>query len=374
MLVPQSEKNTGGFALPRGASTATIGHDKSIRGHSGMQPPISNVRTGFTLVELLVVIAIIGVLVALLLPAVQAAREAARRTSCTNNLKQIGLGLQLRYSAHQQFPPGMSTDGGGTASRGPTVPMSASWVAFVLPYVEQLGLENAIDWSLYHFNWPPGPGNNAGHNVLHLSIPLFQCPSDIQPEPARWGDVEHQTYARGNYVGNNGVGPMREWHWGPGHRSPWKRAGGQAAAGVFFINSWLSMAEIPDGTSQTAMVSEIRTTNARTDDNKYMDGRGIMHYPEGPMYQHNYTPNSLVPDQIRTSWCVTVPESPCIGAFPAWNTRKYIVTARSNHPGGVNLLVADGSVRIVSDSISLNIWQALSTPEAVAGEGLVGEF
>jgi len=334
----------------------------------------SEFRNAFTLVELLVVIAIIGVLVALLLPAVQAAREAARRTACTNNVKQIGLAMHLRYSSHQTFPPGSSTHWTHSAKKGPRVPNAAGWASFILPYIEQLGLQNAIDWDLPHFNWPPGPGNNAGHNVLHLTIPLFHCPSDVRPVPANWGTVKDQTYARGNYVGNNGVGPMREWHGpnGPGHDRDMIRPGGREAAGVLYINSWLSMAEIPDGTSNTAMVSEIRAVN----DVKgiYADGRGIMHYSEGNMYQHNYTPNSLVPDQIRLSWCVTTPEAPCIGRFPSHNTRKYTVTARSNHPGGVNLLLVDSSVRFVTDSISLDIWQALSTPEAIAGEPLVGEF
>jgi len=141
---------------------------------------------------------------------------------------------------------------------------------------------------------------------------------------------------------------------------------------VIAIIGVLSMAEIPDGTSNTAMVSEIRAVNDVK--GAFADGRGIMHYSEGNMYQHNYTPNSLVPDEIRTSWCVTTPEAPCIGRFPSHNTRRYIVTARSNHPGGVNLLLVDSSVRFVSETISLDIWRALSTPEAVAGEPVVGEF
>ena len=180
---------------------------------------IRHPRRAFTLVELLVVIAIIGVLVALLLPAVQAAREAARRTACTNNVKQIGLGLHLRYGAQKQFPPGFVARYTESQFEAPKKsrkgPDAATWIAFILPYIEQLGLQNAIDWELPHFNWPPGPGRNAGHNVLHLTIPLFQCPSGIQPEPCR-SVVEHQTFSRGNYVGNNGVGPMREWGSGPG--------------------------------------------------------------------------------------------------------------------------------------------------------------
>jgi len=150
------------------------------------------------------------------------------------------------------------------------------------------------------------------------------------------------------------------------------RPGGREAAGVFYINSWLRMAQITDGTSHTAMVSEIRSHNEIGDFDH--DGRGIMHYPEGPLYQHNFTPNSLVPDQVRSIWCVTTPEAPCVAAFNAWHDRNYIVSARSNHPGGVNLLLGDSSVRFVGDSIGLDIWQALSSPEALAGKPLVTDY
>jgi hypothetical protein len=136
----------------------------------------------------------------------------------------------------------------------------------------------------------------------------------------------------------------------------------------FYMNSDLTMADMRDGTSQTAMVSEIRTVR------NIKDGRGILHYPENPIYHHNYTPNSLVPDDICTAWCTTTPEAPCVGAFAAWNQRRLTMTARSNHLGGVNLLLGDGSVRFVGETNNLDIWRALCTPRAAPGEVVVGDF
>jgi prepilin-type processing-associated H-X9-DG protein len=92
------------------------------------------------------------------------------------------------------------------------------------------------------------------------------------------------------------------------------------------------------------------------------DGRGIMHYPEGPLFHHNRTPNSLSPDEIRISWCHNTTLAPCIGAYSAYNNIKDVRTARSMHPGGVNLTLADGSVRFVSQVVNLNTWQWISSP------------
>ncbi|MCH2114735.1 MAG: DUF1559 domain-containing protein [Pirellulales bacterium] len=321
----------------------------------------------FTLVELLVVIAIIGVLVSLLLPAVQAAREAARRSTCTNNLRQIGIGLHLRYDAKQTFPAGFCTYyGTGKGPPGQRCPTDTSWVGLILPYIEQLGLHDAIDWSKWHFSF-------GGKSVWNLHIPLFQCPSNERQ------DISGTQLAQGTYVANNGVGPMSECHVGAADNGrPWKREGGREAAGAFFINSWLKMSQIPDGTSQTVLLSEIRIVNQAdvelSADHYQYDGRGVMHYPEGPLYQHNHTPNSSIPDQLRTQWCMSTARSPCIGTYPDWSTRDYIVTARSDHPGGVNLLLADSSVRFVGDSIDLNVWQALSTPEARPGEPIATDY
>lgn len=136
--------------------------------------------------------------------------------------------------------------------------------------------------------------------------------------------------------------------------------------GVLYMNSNISFGDMTDGTSQTAMVSEIRCPKDRG------DGRGILHYTENPIYHHNHTPNSLVPDEVREAFCVNTPEAPCIGAFAAWNQRSVIMTARSNHPGGVNLLLGDGSVHFVGETINLDVWRALCTPKRAFDEVIVG--
>ena len=330
---------------------------------------------GFTLVELLVVIAIIGVLVALLLPAIQAAREAARRTQCTNNVRQIGLALHMHHDQLKVFPPGFvahnargaAFQGGqldGSARGKPRTPHDATWVSLLFPYFEQFGLHDSINWDLGHFQ--------DNRHVWPVTLTLFQCPSDVRPGPNdTYGEALR--FARGNYVANNGFGPMREWSGGPGHATPLERPTpygtlGTEGAGVFYVNSWLAMSDLRDGTSQTALVSETRAVR----DSR--DGRGILHYPEGPLYHHNYTPNSLIPDEVRTAWCRSMPESPCIGTFGAWNQRNETRTARSDHPGGVNLLLGDGSVRFIRESINLNVWHALSTPRRLEGEVTVGDL
>ena len=307
-------------------------------------------RQGFTLVELLVVIAIIGILVALLLPAIQAAREAARRSQCSNNLKQLGLALHMHHDQEKHFPPGHYSPSAGTSCVNFS---EATWVTHILPFLEYSAAYDQIDRTRAF-----GCGDNLV--VTEMFMTTMHCPSDRRPDPS-------STFARGNYAANNGIGPMREWcrHLQAATALPPVAREG----GVFYINSNMPMAEIRDGTSQTVMISEIRVSRPG-------DFRGVMHYPEAPLYHHNYTPNSLVPDQIRTAHCNVgnLPEIPCQGAYSAWNSRALIQTARSYHPGGVQVAMADGSVRFVAESISLNIWRAISTPVAAPGEPVVGSF
>jgi prepilin-type N-terminal cleavage/methylation domain-containing protein len=323
---------------------------------------------GFTLVELLVVITIIGILIALLLPAVQAAREAARRAQCANNLKQIGLGMHMHLEAKQAFPSGHfwpQDDWGGRES---------PWVPYLLPYMEQAGLYETIDWKTpFGYASNPTPYNVQ---VARTSLPTFGCPSNAPVEAIIANASGQKCYARGNYAANNGLGPMTELstHDLPIARSRQVPVGGSTVtvtgislAGVFHINSRMTASSVSDGLSNTAFVSEVIAVPGE-------DMRGMLQYPEGCLYQHDYTPNTTVPDGIRTGYCVSVPQAPCTGTFMGagdqsnHGIRSLTMTARSYHPGGVHLLLGDGSVRFVGDSVAISVWWALSTPKAIAGE------
>ena len=330
-----------------------------IRKSATCRPP-----TGFTLVELLVVITIIGILIGLLLPAVQSAREAARRMQCNNNLKQIGLALHLHHEQHGHFPPGHFWPESNLGNRDGA---EATWVTYILPYLEQNALYDKINWdrSFGHSAYPP---DHVNIDITGQVLPMFLCPSNQRVNPMSVSGVE--AYARGSYVANNGIGPMEDFDLSDlpvvrlvpdtGEESP-------SMAGVFYMNSNMTIAQIRDGTSNTAMVSEIRLAAGN-------DFRGVLHYPEGPFYHHNYSINDLVPDGIRASFCANEPLAPCVGIFSSCNPRLLTMTARSFHPGGVNLLLADGSVRMVGDSIVLKTWQALSTPSPAPGEEPLGVF
>lgn len=315
------------------------------------------IRRAFTLVELLVVITIIGILIALLLPAVQAAREAARRAQCSNNLKQIGLASHMHVEAKGTFPDGWSWFSDGIAGNGGN---EATWITRLLPYVEMRGVDDTIDWKKSFGQ------SAAGCNVLAnaTSMPTFVCPSN-----GPFTNIFNDFYARGTYGANNGIGPMREYNFttSPPQRSLGIVTKNLSLAGAFYINSHLSPADIQDGLSNTAFVSEIVVVPGD-------DMRGMLHYPEGSLYHHNYTPNSPIADAIRDGGCISVPGAPCAGSFSGWDSRAMIVTARSMHPGGVNLLMGDGSVTFVGDTVALNVWQAVCTPRTIPGEALFAGF
>jgi prepilin-type processing-associated H-X9-DG protein len=135
-----------------------------------------------------------------------------------------------------------------------------------------------------------------------------------------------------------------------------------AVPGVFVVNTEIPISGITDGTSNTALASEVRKSPGD-------DFRGVSFYPEGPLYQHNRTPNTSIPDNFRSGLCRNIPQVPCTGSHSAFNDRSIIMSARSNHSGGVNVSLCDGSVRFATNSISQSTWQALGT--ARSGE-LVG--
>lgn len=305
-------------------------------------------RTGFTLVELLVVIAIIGVLVALLLPAVQTAREAARRSSCTNNLRQLGVGAHIFHDTHLRLPAGTVWE---PAAGGNQKGSESTWLTHLLPYIEQANLYQTGDFNQgFGQGTPTHPNNRISSTFLKVT----KCPSDVNPVIiCSWGTAV--VWARGNYVANNGIGPMTETTTIDVNSRP---------QGVFMLQSKSRFADITDGTSNTVFVSELLNSPGN-------DWRGVMHYPEGSLYHHNQTPNSPVPDEFRQGMCLSILRAPCVPTSTSWNPKRITLAARSLHPGGVMVLLGDSGVRFVSNNVTLATWRALSSPQG--GETL-GEF
>ena len=231
-------------------------------------------RSGFTLVELLVVIAIIGILVALLLPAIQAAREAARRTQCNNNLKQLGIALQNYHDTYQRFPP-LAVFGkfGGPGSQPPTVPSPAynhTWCLMILPFMEQQALYDSVDKMLRVWDQP----------IRSTVVPAFLCPSDDG-----FGDNPAQTHGISvtHYVASEG------YHWWPGPAVPnYPFAPGADFQGVFAGGQSTKMAGITDGTSMTIVVAESNSTGYKPlSDGWWKNGTGVKRLATGEAVFHS---------------------------------------------------------------------------------------
>jgi prepilin-type N-terminal cleavage/methylation domain-containing protein/prepilin-type processing-associated H-X9-DG protein len=286
-------------------------------------------RKAFTLIELLVVIAIIAILIGLLLPAVQKVREAAARSQCQNNLKQIGLAMHSYNDAIGYLPEGRWNCCYGT------------WQVKILPYIEQQAMFNLyVDW-----------GNTAGvrysgapntTNVTTKRLKVLTCPSDIPNAPIS-GITSH------NYAvnfGNTSYGQQANLN---------GVIFGEAPFGDAQANKKFPLNTITDGTSNTLMASEMLQGIGS-------DLRGFTWWGDGSNFTAYNGPNSTNPDVIYTTgYCNNKPQQnlPCTGT--PTSTAPAMMASRSRHTGGVNSVMCDGSVRFTQQSINIDTWRALST-------------
>jgi len=304
-----------------------------------MTKRIKSIRPGFTLVELLVVIAIIGVLVALLLPAVQAAREAARRSQCINHLKQWALGVHNYNDTFNSLPIGGATPVAGNNS----LPRH-TWVGRLYPFIEQSATANAYVQTVGYWQ-PPNTVQSSTAGLMYQQVPILFCPSNRK---GYWtGDTYWRT--RGNYVANYG----------------YTRTTTEGAnSAPFFYNKYVRLAEVTDGTSNTLMFSEVVMALKDTD----YDCRGDVHNDhDGHVFTTVNTPNAGVDVcYICTSPVATqrVPP-PCqqTSSRYDYSANAPAVSTRSLHPAGVNAVLVDGSVQFITNSISIATWRALGSSQ-----------
>ena len=298
---------------------------------------------GFTLIELLVVIAIIAILVALLLPAVQSAREAARRVQCRNNLKQIGLALHNYHDIARQLPCGWIAQWTGDDDLG-----NWTWGAFLLPYMEQGPLYQNLrvteEASLAQRMVSPAA---ADFEVLRRPVPGFRCPSDSAPEANEERLIEGDDYSfdTGNffwhpprprrpvstssYVGVNSSGPLR-------------RASGQAPAsanGIFYANSNCRFVDILDGTSQTIAVGERAWQYRGISGSTVTAAAGLVF---GQREQREADSQGIADAHGSGQFLINDRNATSAQARQAFS---------SSHVAGANFLLCDGSVRFLSDSV-----------------------
>jgi prepilin-type N-terminal cleavage/methylation domain-containing protein/prepilin-type processing-associated H-X9-DG protein len=321
-------------------------------------------RRGFTLIELLVVVAIVAVLIGLLLPAVQKVREAAMRAKCQNNLKQIALAAHNYHDAYDHFPPGATP-----------FPSEASVQVMILPFLEQGSLYQQFDFSKSVFTHPVNAPARA------QTIPVYLCPSD--PSEGSYLDtrqlpgVPPAPSGMSNYFGN--MGAHGWWRDDSGAGTSGKAPG---LMGIFSLDSKTRLTDILDGSSNTALFAEVKR-GARPAD----DPLDVTVLPPaawgGPAATPATNPNNLVPPpacdspvktlnytglQYYRGFLITAMYTHT--ALPNSTSRDCILdltfdqghlAARSYHPGGVNVALADGSIHFVSDRISLAVWKALGT-------------
>ena len=308
---------------------------------------VRSIKAGFTLVELLVVITIIGILIALLLPAVQAAREAARALQCSNNLKQIGLALHNYHAAMSTFPPGGVTYGRCCGS-----PSGTNWAICILPYLEQQALYDLYDQNAYNEQ----DGLNGGSKIVReTQVASYTCPSDGNAkklgQPSS-GPGQSLQFHRGSYrcvVGRTDDGLSGYSFWDA--LSPSQTPLPDSFRGVLHVVGipdlhWTTetIADVRDGTSNTLMVGE------KVFDDEHVDNGVFWAYSYGYYNAGHAMPysGSLLYDTDK-----------CLPTVP---TGSYCVRSFATiHPGGIPFVLCDGSVRSISKNIDIQLFCNLAT-------------
>jgi prepilin-type N-terminal cleavage/methylation domain-containing protein/prepilin-type processing-associated H-X9-DG protein len=340
-----------------------------------------NHRRGFTLVELLVVIAIIGILIALLLPAVQAARESARRMQCTSNLKQLGLALLNYHDVAHIFPPSSKWTNLGDMNTSNSPNLSENWVIMILPYIESQSVRDMFDLKKFISDTA-----NAPARATQLSFML--CPTDIYNQVPFDGSQFGlgANWARGNYAANGSLdqenSATNTWN------NPLYR-------GIMGPNISIGIRKITDGTSRTILLGELRAGLIP------IDARGVWAMSgacPSALYEHGFQgddngPNAIQPKADDVANCELIEQAitgvaaqagspaevymmqigmPCSDDNGLNSWANWQQTSRSLHMGGVNMCFADGSVHFIEDFINtgsppdnLGIWDRLN----LSGDG-----
>lgn len=313
-------------------------------------------RTAFTLIELLVVIAIIAVLIGLLLPAVQKVREAAARAKCTNNLKQLALGLHNYESSYARLPYGWASESGGPFSEKRPSDMAwyhrrQCWFQEILPFIEQTALYNSYkaDTTDYIFYIPDA--------IKAQIVPSQACPSDPSA-PGKGAGGNANAFQSSYSVCAGGV----TW---TGTTPTQRDVAYGDAGGIFYVDSKTKLTDITDGTSNTIMAGE-GIIRGRSTSGTWGELGG--HWGGAPHGSYGFStfqpPNTSVADRVYSCKATTFPGAPngapcengnAGGLSGRWNF------VRSYHTGGANVAMGDASVRFVRDSVDLQTWRAAGT-------------
>lgn len=314
---------------------------------------------GFTLVELLVVITVIGALIALLLPAVQAAREASRRAQCCNHLKQIGLAIHNYADSHRALPIGLQASplGIGTGGR-PRMPGHTA-LTMILAFHEQ-----ATVFASYHGE--VANSHEINREATRAQIKVYQCPSDDSSGRTGINEGMGTVMSRSNYAVCFGSATMLRNANGINLMEDANRTGIDFETdGAFRIDGSRCWCQLSDGASNTVLVAEVLSgkDDFKGPTDKHWDARGMWawHMMGSFAYTHRNTPNTTVGDAMQAGGsqdCVSAPRMPCDNTHGSrWD--EFHAAARSRHPGGVNAVFGDGRVTFLHENIDWQTWRYL---------------